>query len=246
MRIPVLKCHVASLMVFLLLARLASFSPSRSPEAESRNTPPELNLILASMEQVNHQNSAHSRPYEVTRQYKVFRGDDKHPTSEITAEIRFIPPNRKAFKITGASGKRRGEKIVRDLLEHEIEPTPERSKRDIDRTNYDFAFLRREKFGRASEYVLHIVPKRKEKGLMLGQIWVDAKTFKIRRIEGVPAKSPSIWIKDSYITVQFAEVNGVWMAVSFDAIATVRFLGRYTLTGLYVGVLNPASIATKP
>jgi len=246
MRIPVPQSHVASLMVVLLLARLASFSQSRSPEAESRNAPPELNLILASMEQVNHQNPAHSRPYEVTRQYKVFRGDDKRPTSEITAEIRFIPPNRKTFKITGASGNRRGEKIVRDLLEHEIGLAPERSKRDIDRTNYDFVFLRQEKFGLASEYVLHIVPKRKEKGLMLGQIWVDAKTFRIRRIEGVPAKSPSIWIKDSYITLQFAEVNGVWMAVSFDAIATVRFLGRYTLTGLYVGALNPASIAMKP
>ena len=233
-------------MVLLLLARLASFSQSRLPEAESRNAPPDLNLILGSMEQMNHQIQAHSRPYELTRQYKVFRDDDKHPTSEITAEIRFIPPDRKIFKITGASGNRRGEKKVRDLLEHEIEPAPERSNRDIDRTNYDFVFLRKEKFGLAPEYVLHIVPKRKEKGLMLGQIWVDAKTFRIRRIEGVPAKSPSIWIKDSYITLQFAEVNGVWISVSFDAIATVRFLGRYTLTGLYVGALNPASIATKP
>jgi len=246
MRTAVPKIHVASLILFLLLVRLASFSQSRSAGSETRDAPPELNLILASMEQVNHQNQAYSRSYEVTRQYKVFRGDDKHPTSEITAEIRFIPPNRKIFKIIGASGNRRGEKIVRDLLEHEVEPAPERSNRDIDRTNYDFVFLRQEKFGLASEYVLHIVPKRKEKGLMLGQIWVDAKTFRIRRIEGVPVKSPSIWIKDSYITLQFAEVNGVWISVSFDAIATVRFLGRYTLTGLYVGALSPASIATKP
>ena len=67
---------------------------------------------------------------------------------------------------------------------------------------------------------------------LLGQIWVDANTFRIRRIEGVPIKSPSLWIKDIHITVQFALLNGMWMPVSFDAIATVRFLGQYTLTGL--------------
>jgi len=70
-------------------------------------------------------------------------------------------------------------------------PNPDR-KRDIDRTNYDFVFLRQEKFGLTSEHVLHVVPKRKEKGSMLGQIWVDAGTFRIRRIEGVPAKSPRL------------------------------------------------------
>ena len=107
-------------------------------------------------------------------------------------------------------------------------------------------FFRQEDFGLIPEYVLHIVPKRKEKGLILGQIWVDAKTFRIRRIEGVPAKSPSIWIKDSYITLQFAEVNEMWITVSLDAIATVRLLGRYTLTGVYVGARSPVSITQNP
>ena len=129
---------------------------------------------------------------------------------------------------------------MRDLLEQETEPAREGRNRDICRTNYDFVFLRRENFGLVPEYVLHIVPKRKEKGLVLGQIWVDAKTFRIRRVEGVPAKSPSLWIKDSYITLQFAEVNGMWISVSLDAIATVRLLGRYTLVGLYIGARNPA------
>jgi len=111
--------------------------------------------------------------------------------------------------------------------------------------NYDFVFLRQENFGLVPEYVLHIVPKLKEKGFILGHVWVDAKTFRIRRIEGVPARSPSIWIKDIHITVQFAEVNGMWIPVSFDAIATVRLLGRYTLAGLDVGARNLASSASS-
>jgi hypothetical protein len=43
------------------------------------------------------------------------------------------------------------------------------------------------------EYVFRIIPKRKAKGLLLGHIWVDEKTFQIRRMEGVPVKSPSFW-----------------------------------------------------
>jgi hypothetical protein len=100
--------------------------------------------------------------------------------------------------------------------------------------NYDFAFLRRENFGVVPEYVLLIVPKRKARTLLLGQTWVDATTFRIRRIEGVPAKNPSIWIKNIHITIQFAELKGAWIPVAFDAIANVRLVGQYTLTGLNV------------
>jgi hypothetical protein len=236
------------LIVLLLLVTIASFSQPLAPPppAKADLTSPDLNLILETLERVAQQNPARSRPYELTRQYKAFRADDKKPTAEITAQINFTPPNRKTFQILQASGNPRGEKIVRSLLEQETEPLREGHDRDINRTNYDFVFLRQEDFGLIPEYVLRIIPKRKEKGLVLGYIWVDAKTFRIRRIEGVPAKNPSIWIKDSYITLQFAEVNEMWITVSLDAIATVRLLGRYTLTGLYVGSRSAVSITQRP
>ncbi len=93
------------------------------------------------------------------------------------------------------------------------------------------------------EHVLRIVPKRKDKNLLRGWIWVDARTFRIRRIEGVPAKSPSFWIKDIHITLQFADVNGMWIPTSFDAMATVRLLGRYTLAGLTIPARDPLPTA---
>jgi hypothetical protein len=58
---------------------------------------------------------------------------------------------------------------------------------------------------------------------------VDAKTFRIRQIGGVPLKNPSIWVEDLHITVEFADVNGMWLPVSVDAIATIHFLGIFTL-----------------
>jgi hypothetical protein len=69
---------------------------------------------------------------------------------------------------------------------------------------------------------------------LYGQIWVDAGTFRIRRVEGIPAKSPSFWIKNIHFTLQFAELGGMWVPVSFDAIATVRLLGQFRLAGLNI------------
>src|SRR5579864_486193 len=218
-------------------------SPQASPAAESKL--PDLDLVLQRVEEVQHQDPAQSRPYEVTREYKVFRGYDKQPTSEVIAQIKFVPPDTKAYEITQVRGNSRGEKIVRELLDRETESAKKRRGSEITRMNYDFVFLREEDFGVAPEYVLRIVPKRKDKYLLRGQIWVDASTFHIRRIEGVPAKSPSFWIKDIHITLQYAELNGMWIPVSFDAIATVRLLGQYTLAGLNIRAPDSASTAPK-
>jgi hypothetical protein len=222
-------------LVFLTTLASSSQVPSATAEIES----PDLNLILQRLEDVQHQDPAQSRAYEVTREYKVFRGSDKQPTSEVMAQINFVPPDTKTYKITQARGNSRGEKMVRELLDRETESAKKKRGSEISRTNYDFVFLRQENFGVVPEYVLRIVPKRKDKYLLRGQIWVDASTLHIRRIEGVPAKSPSFWIKNIHITLQFGELGGMWVPVSFDAIATIRLLGQYTLAGLNIRATDP-------
>lgn len=124
--------------------------------------------------------------------------------------------------------------MVRELLDRETDAAKIVQNDEVTRTNYDFVFLRQENFGAVPEYVLRIIPKRKDKFLLGGQIWVDASTFRIRRIQGVPAKSPSFWITALRLTMQFDQLNGMWVPVSFDAIATIRFLGEYTLAGLNI------------
>lgn len=227
----------------VFFATLASSSQGPPPTAEIKS--PDLNLILQRLEEVQHQDPAQSRPYDVKREYKVFRGYDQQPTSEVMAQINFVPPNMKSYKIIQARGNSRGEKIVRELLDRETESAKKGLGSEITRANYDFVFLRQENFGVVPEYVLRLVPKRKDKYLLRGQIWVDASTFHIRRIEGVPAKSPSLWIKGIHITLQYAELNGMWIPISFDAIATVRLLGEYTLAGLNIQVPDRLSTAPK-
>jgi hypothetical protein len=226
----------------VLSATLASSSQVNSSTAEIKS--PGLDLILQRLEDIQHQDPAQSRPYEVKREYKMFHGYDKGPTSEVIVQIDFVPPDKKTYKIIQARGNSTGERLVRELLDRETESVRKEHSTEISRANYDFVFLRRESLGLAPEYVFAIFPKRKEKYLLRGQIWVDASTFRIRRIEGVPAKSPSFWIKNLHITLQFAELGGMWVPVTFDSVATVRLFGEYTLAGLNSRVSE--SVAAEP
>jgi hypothetical protein len=229
-------------IVVLSLGAAVWFFPDLLHAQEAKADPPNLNSILDSLERTEEQNPALYRPHEVTREYKVFEDDDPEPISDDMTQIWFTPPDIKTFKITDAQGSPRGQKIVSAILEQEVVSAREGHRGEISRSNYDFVFLREQDFGVVPEYVLHIIPKRKEKGLLLGDIWVDAKTYRIRQIVGVPLKTPSFWIKDLHITVQYAAVNDMWIPVSVDAIATIRFLGIYSLSGH--DLAPPVAVAT--
>jgi hypothetical protein len=219
-----------SLVVLLSLVAAAWAIPYSLPGQQAKVTEPNLNSILDSLERTAAQNQA-SRPYEVTREYKIFHGDEPKPIADVTAQINFTPPDTKTFKITDVQGRPISKTIVSGILDQEV-ASAKSHQSDISRSNYDFVFLREENFGVVPEYVLHIIPKRKEKGLLLGDIWVDAKTYCIRQLIGIPLKTPSFWIKGVHLTVQFASVNGMWLPVSVDAFAKVRLLGIYSFSGL--------------
>ena len=115
----------------VLLATLASSSQVTSSTAEK----PDLNLILQRMEDTLHRDPAQSQSYEVTREYKVFRGYNTQPTSEVLAQIDFVPPDVKTYKILQASGNSSGERIVRAILDGETESSQQKHNREISRAN---------------------------------------------------------------------------------------------------------------
>ena len=172
-----------SLIVLLSLMATICFFPFSLHAQEARVGPPNLNSILDSLERTAEQNPALSRPHEVTREYEVFADDDPKPISNVMTQIWFTPPDIKTFKITDAQGSPRGQKIVRAILEQEVVSAKEGHREDISRSNYDFVFLREQDFGVVPEYVLHIIPKRKEKGLLLGDIWMPRHTASGKSLE---------------------------------------------------------------
>jgi hypothetical protein len=195
------------------------------------------------LEDIQHQDPVQSRPYMVIREYKVLRGSNTQPTSEITAQINFVPPDTKTYKIIQAKGDSRGERMVRELLDRETDSAKKVRSDEISRTNFDFVFL--------DERTL---------GSFLSTFWGSSRSGRISTccagksgwMRALPhptnsrstRQEPSFWITNLHLTMQFAQLNGMWVPVSFDAIA-IRFLGDYTFAGLNISSSESTSAVPK-
>ena len=203
---------------------------------------PDVDTLLARMEQAQSENRARFTPYMVTREYKLFNKEGERP-SEVLAEITFQPPDQKQYQIRRTSGSGSCEKVVRRVLDREAEMTRRPAEIEISRNNYDFTLLRTERLGNATVYVLELRPKRADKNLLKGVAYVDANTYRIRRLVGHPAKNPSWLIKDLLLTLTFDEVQGMWMQTATEAVANVRFVGRHVFTSQDVNVQTAEQVA---
>ena len=207
--------------------------------------------VVSQLEQVQTEARNTVRPYSVTREYKLIK-DDK-AESQVTAEVNFVPPHRKDYQIQTSSGSNQGSKVVKKILDHESQMTQRWTETAITRDNYDFAVLRQDSLRGRNCYVLQLTPKRESKELISGLAWVDAETFRITKVSGTPSKSPSWWIKRLVITLEYGDVEGMWLQRSTTAQAEVRVIGRRTLTSRDLSyrtgdvvAANSASRRTRP
>jgi len=209
-----------------VLIFLASAGTCASPQTES-SVPTEN--IVAQMAQAGESNHAHFRPYVVTRDYKLFGKETVVPTSQVIAELTFVPPYLKSYAIRQANGTHIGETIVRRMLEGQMAFAKDLGSTDISQDNYDFRFIREEDVNGHHCYVLELLPRRKARNLLRGNIWVDADTYLIHRVEGEPVKSSSWWLRDVRIVLLFGYVGEMWIQTSSESTADVRIVGQYKM-----------------
>jgi hypothetical protein len=119
--------------------------------------------------------------------------------------------------------------IIGRMLANEAEVTKDYALTDISADNYDFRFIREEEVSGQRCYVLELLPRRNDKDLLRGNIWVDANTYLLRRIEGEPAKAPSWWVRDVRVELRYGDVGGMWLQTASEATARVRILGPSTM-----------------
>lgn len=196
------------------------------------------------MEQATQQNRENYRSYVITRHYSMIGEHDEKPSSQVTAEISFVPPRQKEFRILQAVGSSRGEGIVRNILEHDVKATASGdSPGSVDRQNYDFTYAGEQVLDGNACFLLSLQPKRKEKNLVVGRAWVDQKTFLIRRVQGTLAKSPSWWIKTVEVTLDFGSAGGMWLHTASKAVADMRIFGPHTLTERALSIQAGSTVA---
>ena len=211
----------------LLLLSMAALVASTS--AQTGSTVPTVETIVARMAQARDENQSRSRPYIVTRDYMLFGQERQKSKSQVIAQVTFVPPDQKQYAIQESKGSGLGEKIVRRMLAGEADITKDYKSTDFSPGNYDFRFVREEDVQGQRCYVLELLPKRKDRNLVRGSIWVDARTYLLHRTEGEPAKRPSWWLRDVHMVFLYGDVEGMWLQISSEATATVRILGQHTI-----------------
>jgi hypothetical protein len=214
--------QIAWSALFFLGSALASVSAQTESPIPTEN-------IIAGMAQARDDNHAHFRPYTVTRDYKLFGEEETTPASEVIADLTFVPPHLTNYAIRQTNGTGTGERIVRRMLEGQIAFAKNSGSTDISQDNYDFRFIREEDVKGHRCYVLELLPRRKAKNLLHGNIWVDAKTYQLHRVEGEPEKGFSWWLKDVRIVLLFGYIGEMWMQTSSESTADVRIVGRYKM-----------------
>ena len=235
---PTLWLVVAAMFVSVLPVISAQKQPANRDQLTT-------DQVVARMEAARLRNKQ-TPPFLMTREYQLFKGDESKPASEVKAQINVVPPSEHDYRIVESQGNDHGEKIVRKILDHEAQaektnPSPTAVTRD----NYEFALEGRQMFEDANCYVLDLKPKRQEPSLINGRAWVDPDTFAIRKIEGKMAKSPSWWVKDVNLVVNFGEMGGIWTQTASHAVADVRVVGKYTVLGRVLDVQTAGTVASN-
>ena len=230
-----------SWMLFLSLVVFVS-----CVSAQIGTTVPTVETVVERMAEARAANRNRFRPYVVTREYKLFGKERQNTKSQVIAEVTFVPPDSKKYTFQKSSGAGLGGRIVRRMLETEVEIAKEYGANDMSPNNYDFCFIREEHLAGRRCYVLELRPRRKDKNLVRGSIWVDADTYLLHRTEGEPAKSLSWWVRDVRMVFLYGDVEGMWLQTASEATAIVRILGEHTIVSQNVKYNIDQHIATGP
>ena len=128
--------------------------------------------------------------YNVLRTYQVVDLKGKVHAEEV-GRMEYRAPDQKKFDVMSEKGSA----IVRYLALHpliasEIETTAAKQHRDsaISPANYTLEPLGEQQVGPYHCIVAEAIPKRKDKYLFEGKVWIDVEDYAVVRIEGHPAK----------------------------------------------------------
>ena len=78
-------------------------------------------------------------------------------------------------------------------------------------------------------FVAQAVPKRKDKYLFEGKVWIDVNDYSVVRIEGHPAKKLSFWINGADFVRQYQKIAGFWLPEKDETLVQVRLYGNKVL-----------------
>ena len=241
------RLHFASFPVFLpaiFLAFLAASAGLNCQAAEAQTAeeaartaggaPLPVEVVVENLQRQNALRAAALTQFEGKRTYRVqYRGFPSDHDAEMVVHVIYHAPSSKQFTVVSQTGSKFiGDRVFKKLLEGEQEAANEENRRRsaLSTENYEFSLAGYENSPEGARYILNLLPKTKNKFLYRGKIWVDAKDFAVVRIEGEPAKNPSIWIKKTKIAHRYVKVDRFWLPAENHTESIIRLGGKAILS----------------
>jgi Outer membrane lipoprotein-sorting protein len=170
--------------------------------------------------------------YTAFRTYQVVDLKGEVHAAEI-GQMEYRAPDQKKFVVTSE----RGSALVRHLalnalIASEIGTTAGKQHHDsaISPANYTLDLLGEQQVGPYHCFVAQAIPKRSDKYLFEGKVWIDAEDYAVVRIEGHPAKKLSFWIQRADFVRQYQKIDSFWLPQRDMTFVDVRLYGKKVLT----------------
>ena len=166
---------------------------------------------------------------------RVYRASD--PSGKIHAQIEgrmeFESPESKTFVTKSENGSAIVRHLaLKPLIASEINAARGKDRHDSALTpaNYTLELIGEGEVRNHPCYVLRAAPKRADKYLFEGRVWIDKQDFAVARIEGHPAANLSFWIKRADFVRDYEKVAGFWLPLKDETVVQVRIYGKKILT----------------
>jgi negative regulator of sigma E activity len=211
----------------VLLAALLLLSNSSIAAADDSDQLPTAQEIVTRMGAHDLQRQSSMEGYIGSRRY-VLENHRFNKRAEMLVKVQGDADGTKHFDVVSEEGWGGANKyVLRKMVESEAETSPPemRAKARLNPENYDFEFIRGELVADRTAYVLEVSPKRKDKYLFRGRIWVDAEDYALARAEGSPAKSPSFWTKSTHFVQTYYKSGPFWFPRSTTSVTEARIFG---------------------
>ncbi len=188
--------------------------------------------VFAELAAHNEQRRSALRDYRVLRTYQVIDVKGKVHAEEV-GRMEFFAPDKKTFRVDSESGSG----VVRHmalnpLIRSEIETAAGKEHHDsaISADNYSLNLFGEQQVGSYRCFVAEARPKRKDKYLFEGKLWIDVQDYSVVRIEGHPASKLSFWIQRADFVRQYQKIDGFWLPQKDQTLVQVRLYGKKILT----------------
>jgi hypothetical protein len=204
--------------------------------------------VMARMYTQDGRREALSQGYSGYRRY-TFDNDRLHKHAELLATVKCEPDGSKHFIVVSEDGwKTANKKILRKMMESEEETSfpSTRPKSRLTPDNYSFTMVEVETVEGRSTYVIDVKPKREDKYLFEGRIWVDGHDYALVRAEGKPAHNPSFWTRSIHFVHQYQKNGEFWFPTSTESITQARFVGKTDVNIQYFDYAPNTALNTAP